>query len=80
MSVDTGGGAVLEHLDEAECLRLIAPGGVGRIAYLGRYGLTVLPVNYALHAGTIMFRTARMKFCPLLVDKRWGLHFQMGSQ
>ena len=47
-----------EHLDEAECLRLIAPGGVGRLAYTGRYGLTVLPVNYALHEGTIVFRTA----------------------
>jgi nitroimidazol reductase NimA-like FMN-containing flavoprotein (pyridoxamine 5'-phosphate oxidase superfamily) len=48
----------LEHLDEAECLRLIAPGGIGRLAYTGRYGLTVLPVNYALHEGTIVFRTA----------------------
>ena len=27
---------VLEHLDEAECLRLIAPGGIGRIAFTGR--------------------------------------------
>jgi nitroimidazol reductase NimA-like FMN-containing flavoprotein (pyridoxamine 5'-phosphate oxidase superfamily) len=36
----------MEVLDEAECRRLISPGGVGRIAYLGRYDLTVLPVNY----------------------------------
>jgi hypothetical protein len=50
---------VLEHLDEAECLRLISPGGIGRIVYVGRYGLTVLPVNYALHRGAIMFRTAQ---------------------
>jgi nitroimidazol reductase NimA-like FMN-containing flavoprotein (pyridoxamine 5'-phosphate oxidase superfamily) len=47
-----------EHLDEAECLRLIAPGGIGRLAYTGRYGLTVLPVNFTLHEGTILFRTA----------------------
>jgi nitroimidazol reductase NimA-like FMN-containing flavoprotein (pyridoxamine 5'-phosphate oxidase superfamily) len=47
-----------EHLDQAECLRLIAPGGVGRLAYNGRFGLTVLPVNYVLHEGTIVFRTA----------------------
>lgn len=62
MSVDTGGapdGPVLEHLDEAECLRLIAPGGIGRIVYLGRYGLTVLPVNYKLHYGAIVFRTSQ---------------------
>ena len=36
--------AVVEPLDEAECLRLISAGGVGRIGYSGRYGPTVLPV------------------------------------
>ena len=50
---------VLERLDEAECLQLIAPGGIGRIAFTGRYGLTVLPVNYKLHDGSIVFRTAQ---------------------
>jgi nitroimidazol reductase NimA-like FMN-containing flavoprotein (pyridoxamine 5'-phosphate oxidase superfamily) len=50
---------VLEELDEAECLRLISPGGIGRIAFTGRYGLTILPVNYKLHQGTIVFRTAQ---------------------
>jgi nitroimidazol reductase NimA-like FMN-containing flavoprotein (pyridoxamine 5'-phosphate oxidase superfamily) len=49
--------AVLEVLDEAECLRLISAGGIGRIAFTGRYGPTVLPVNYQLHQGTIVFRT-----------------------
>jgi len=52
-------GPVLEPLDEAECLRLISPGGIGRIVYMGRYGLTVLPVNYQLHDGAIMFRTSQ---------------------
>jgi len=50
---------VLEPLDEAECLRLISPGGIGRIAFTGRYGLTVLPVNYKVHDGAIVFRTAQ---------------------
>jgi nitroimidazol reductase NimA-like FMN-containing flavoprotein (pyridoxamine 5'-phosphate oxidase superfamily) len=45
------------ELDEAECLRLISPGGVGRIAFTGRYGPTVLPVNYKLYQGDIIFRT-----------------------
>jgi nitroimidazol reductase NimA-like FMN-containing flavoprotein (pyridoxamine 5'-phosphate oxidase superfamily) len=49
----------LETLDEAECLRLISPGGIGRLAYEGRYGLTVMPVNYRLHDGAIVFRTAQ---------------------
>jgi nitroimidazol reductase NimA-like FMN-containing flavoprotein (pyridoxamine 5'-phosphate oxidase superfamily) len=50
---------VLEELDEAECLRLIASGGIGRIGFSGRYGPTVLPVNYQLYEGTIVFRTAQ---------------------
>jgi nitroimidazol reductase NimA-like FMN-containing flavoprotein (pyridoxamine 5'-phosphate oxidase superfamily) len=49
---------VLEELDEAECLRLIAPGGVGRLVFAGQFDLTVLPVNYKLHNGAILFRTA----------------------
>jgi len=48
----------LERLNEAECLRLISPGGIGRLAFTGRYGLTVLPVTYKVHEGSIMFRIA----------------------
>jgi len=63
MSEGTSGNAnsspVLEKLDEAECLRLISPGGIGRLVFTGRYGLTVLPVNYKLHDGAIVFRTAQ---------------------
>jgi nitroimidazol reductase NimA-like FMN-containing flavoprotein (pyridoxamine 5'-phosphate oxidase superfamily) len=62
---------VLEELDEAECLRLITPGGIGRIAYSGRYGPTVLPVNYRLHQGTIVFRTAQDS--PTDEDLRTGI-------
>src|SRR5262249_4806821 len=40
-------------------------GGVGRIGYTGRFGPTVLPVNYAWHEGTVVFRT--------------GLHSPMGE-
>jgi nitroimidazol reductase NimA-like FMN-containing flavoprotein (pyridoxamine 5'-phosphate oxidase superfamily) len=50
---------VLEELDEAECLRLIAPGGIGRLVYAGRFDLTVLPVNYAFYNGAILFRTGQ---------------------
>ncbi|HEY6274721.1 MAG TPA: pyridoxamine 5'-phosphate oxidase family protein [Streptosporangiaceae bacterium] len=63
--------AVLEPLEEAECLRLISPGGIGRIAYSGRYGLTVLPVNYKLHDGAIVFRTAQDS--PTGEDLRTGI-------
>jgi nitroimidazol reductase NimA-like FMN-containing flavoprotein (pyridoxamine 5'-phosphate oxidase superfamily) len=50
---------MIEELDEAESLRLISPGGVGRIAYQSRFGPAVLPVNYQWHDGAIVFRTAR---------------------
>ena len=50
---------VIEELNEAESLRLIAPGGVGRIAYVSRFGPAVLPVNYKWHDGAIVFRTTR---------------------
>nr|WP_170223456.1 pyridoxamine 5'-phosphate oxidase family protein [Nonomuraea turkmeniaca] len=48
----------LEILGEEECLRLIAPGGIGRVAFNGSHGPTVLPVNYKMHEGAIVFRTA----------------------
>jgi nitroimidazol reductase NimA-like FMN-containing flavoprotein (pyridoxamine 5'-phosphate oxidase superfamily) len=51
--------AIMENLDEAECLRLVADGVIGRIAYVGQYDLTVLPVNYRLVDGAILFRTAQ---------------------
>jgi nitroimidazol reductase NimA-like FMN-containing flavoprotein (pyridoxamine 5'-phosphate oxidase superfamily) len=61
----------IEKLDEAECLRLIAPGGIGRIAYQGRFGPAVLPVNYKLHEGAVMFRTALHS--PLDEDLQTGI-------
>src|SRR3984957_7370409 len=48
--------AIAEELDAAECLRLISPGGVGRIGFTGEHGLTVLPVNYRVTGGVILFR------------------------
>jgi nitroimidazol reductase NimA-like FMN-containing flavoprotein (pyridoxamine 5'-phosphate oxidase superfamily) len=62
---------VIEELDESECLALIAPGGIGRIAYLSRFGPAVLPVNYALYDGAIVFRTA--EHGPLDEDLRTGI-------
>jgi nitroimidazol reductase NimA-like FMN-containing flavoprotein (pyridoxamine 5'-phosphate oxidase superfamily) len=61
----------IESLDEAECLRLISPGGIGRIAYGSRFGPAVLPVNYRLHDGAILFRTA--EHSPLDEDLRTGI-------
>jgi nitroimidazol reductase NimA-like FMN-containing flavoprotein (pyridoxamine 5'-phosphate oxidase superfamily) len=49
--------AQVEQMDDAECLRLISEGGVGRIAYSGQFGLAVLPVSYQLVEGSIVVRT-----------------------
>src|SRR5579875_4186723 len=62
---------VVEQLDEAECLRLISAGGIGRIAYSGRSGPTVLPVSYKLYEGTIVFRTETGS--PMGEDLRTGI-------
>ena len=53
------GDAAIEWLDEDECLRLINTAEIGRLAYTGRYGLTILPLNYRLFQGTIVFRTSQ---------------------
>ncbi|NJP94974.1 helix-turn-helix domain-containing protein [Nonomuraea sp. FMUSA5-5] len=62
---------VLEVLDTAECLRLVGPGGIGRVAFDGSHGPTVLPVNYRFHEGAVVFRTARGG--PMDTDLRSGL-------
>jgi nitroimidazol reductase NimA-like FMN-containing flavoprotein (pyridoxamine 5'-phosphate oxidase superfamily) len=56
------GPLVLEQLDERECLQLIGSGRLGRLAYSGRFGPTVLPVRYKLHEGSIVFRTLQDTF------------------
>ncbi len=48
----------LVELDRDECLRLISPGGVGRVAFNTPEGPMVLPVNYRLHGDAVVFRTA----------------------
>jgi nitroimidazol reductase NimA-like FMN-containing flavoprotein (pyridoxamine 5'-phosphate oxidase superfamily) len=62
---------VIEELSEDQCLKLISGGGIGRIAYVGRFGPAVLPVNYALQDGAVVFRTAANG--PLDEDLRTGI-------
>ena len=62
---------VIEELDEGECLKLIAGGGIGRIAYTSRFGPAVLPVNYVWRDGAVVFRTAENS--PLDEDLRTGI-------
>jgi len=51
------GPSVVEQLDEADCLQLIAARRLGHLAYTGPFGPTVLPVVYKLHEKSIVFHT-----------------------
>jgi nitroimidazol reductase NimA-like FMN-containing flavoprotein (pyridoxamine 5'-phosphate oxidase superfamily) len=53
------GPSVITKLTPSECLRLIAPGGVGRIAFGTASGPVVLPVTFAVLAGTVVVRTSK---------------------
>ena len=48
---------VIDKLMPAECRRLMAAGGIGRIAFGTVSGPVVFPVNFAMVAGTIVIRT-----------------------
>jgi len=38
-------------------MELLAPGGLGRLVYTGRYGPAALPVMYQIHDGSIVLGT-----------------------
>lgn len=49
---------IVTRLTNAECRRLISPGGVGRIGFSATSGQVILPVNFAMLDGTIVIRTS----------------------
>ncbi|WNI14326.1 helix-turn-helix domain-containing protein [Actinacidiphila sp. ITFR-21] len=49
---------VLTELDPAECRALLADHGIGRIAVAAAQGPAIIPVNYDVVDGTVVFRTA----------------------
>jgi nitroimidazol reductase NimA-like FMN-containing flavoprotein (pyridoxamine 5'-phosphate oxidase superfamily) len=52
------GGPKLEELSRSECLRLLASVSVGRVGLSVKALPAVLPVNFALLDGEVVFRTA----------------------
>jgi uncharacterized protein len=48
----------LQELTDAECWSLAISRPVGRIAWLGRDGLTVVPVNFTVDGRAVHIRTA----------------------
>jgi nitroimidazol reductase NimA-like FMN-containing flavoprotein (pyridoxamine 5'-phosphate oxidase superfamily) len=49
---------ILRTLSPAECFDLLEPGGIGRVGFSSADGIMMLPVNFAMTAKTIIFRTA----------------------
>ncbi|GAB2743466.1 hypothetical protein GCM10027273_22650 [Nocardioides pakistanensis] len=47
----------LQEMSQEECVELLAAGLVGRAAICTPDGPYVVPVNYSVHADTIVFRT-----------------------
>ena len=62
---------IVEELSEAESLRLIEQAEVGRIGFTGRFGPVVLPVNFKVLDGSVVFRTEVGS--PLGEDLRTGI-------
>lgn len=54
----TGNGHALRALSPAECFDLLEPGGIGRVGFTAADGMMMLPVNFAVAAKTVVFRTA----------------------
>jgi nitroimidazol reductase NimA-like FMN-containing flavoprotein (pyridoxamine 5'-phosphate oxidase superfamily) len=51
-------GGELRVLGPEECLALLESGSVGRVGLMSADGIVMLPVNYAVLAKTVVFRTA----------------------
>jgi nitroimidazol reductase NimA-like FMN-containing flavoprotein (pyridoxamine 5'-phosphate oxidase superfamily) len=62
---------VAELPEETECLRLILPGGIGRLAYSRPDSPVLLRVNYKLNEGKSVFRTRQDS--PVGADLRTGI-------
>jgi nitroimidazol reductase NimA-like FMN-containing flavoprotein (pyridoxamine 5'-phosphate oxidase superfamily) len=72
---------VLEYLSDAECMQLLASGGVGRLVYSSRYGPTALPIVYKMDGESIVLGT----WDPALFDEdlRTGIayaEYQVGVE
>lgn len=60
----------LTVLDVAECWQLLDSAGVGRVAMAAAEGLVVVPVNFAVQDGEVVFRTTEGGLLGRAAD--WG--------
>jgi transcriptional regulator with XRE-family HTH domain len=54
----------LQTLTPEECYELLAPGGIGRVAFSTKGGPVVLPVNFAMAGHTVVFLTGAASVRP----------------
>jgi len=70
----------LELLDEAECRLLLAQRSLGRVAVKLTDDVVILPVYYAVHENTVVFRTdAGTKLSAALLDARVAFEVDSAS-
>ncbi len=60
----------IQDLTLAECLELLASRSVGRVAFCTSDGPIVLPVNYSMYDGAVVFRTAPQNVIAQHVNER----------
>ena len=60
----------LQTLSPVECLDLLEPGGVGRVAFYSADEIMILPVNFAMTRNSIVFRTAPDTLLALYADAK----------
>ena len=59
-------------LHSAECMELIAPGGVGRVGFASATGQEIIPVNFAMLDGDVVFRALSSGLLARLAGVRVG--------
>ena len=74
---NAAGPRTLRTLSPAECFDLLERGGIGRVGFASADGIMMLPVNFAVTAKAIVFRTAPDTLLALYADSR--VSFQADS-
>ena len=73
MTSNPGDDGYFASLDESECRKLLATGGVGRVAWQSPAGINVMPVNYRFIGGSLVFHTSEIgALVALLVPTQVG--------
>lgn len=60
MTSNPGNDGYFASLDEDECRKLLALGGVGRVAWQSSSGINVVPVNYRVIDERVVFHTSEV--------------------